>query len=140
MYRKIVIFVAISAFLVAAIYCTSAFTANAAQTQCTFLKNGDSICVSGDKKKVSYCIHDPKTHYAVKCLELSAAAKEDNDLLRNALSSAIEESPNNTKVPKSEILKGNAILEQNNTNNDNVKEPKAPKVPEDLGGFNNNSG
>ena len=132
MNAKIVIFVLIPALLVAAIY-SSTFIANAAQTQCTFLKNGDSICVSGDKKKVSYCIHNPKTQRAETCINISA--KENDDLFRNALSSAIEQTPNNTKVPNSDVLKGNAILEENSTNNDNVKEPKAPKVPEDLGGL-----
>ena len=53
---------------------------------------------------------------------------------------------NNSKVkgPNSDILKDNNILEgnniDNNTSNDNVKEPKTPKVPDDLGGLNNDGG
>jgi hypothetical protein len=44
---------------------------------------------------------------------------------------------NNTKSPNTDILKNNGVPEQNN---DNGKEPKAPKVPEDLGGLNDDGG
>jgi len=52
---------------------------------------------------------------------------------------------NNTKAPNSDILKDNGVLENNNNNDNNtsdnnVKEPKAPKIPEDLGGLNDNGG
>jgi hypothetical protein len=140
MYTKFVIFVAVSALLVTAIY-SSGFIAFAAFSKCTILKNGDSICVSGDKKTTSYCIHDPKTGRVVKCLTLEDTA-------------AIEEVLNNTKVPKTDVLTDDSllnrdnntkvpksdILKDNNTSNDNVKPPKAPKVPEDLGGLNDSGG
>jgi hypothetical protein len=152
MYTKFVIFVAVSALLVTAIY-SSAFIAFAAQTKCTILKNGDSICVSGDKKTTSYCIHDPKTLRVVKCLTLGEAAAIEEVLNNTKVpktdvltdDSLLNADNNNTKVPKSDILKDNNILEDNNNNdnntsNDNVKPPKAPKVPEDLGGLINNGG
>jgi hypothetical protein len=49
------------------------------------------------------------------------------------------------KVPNTDLLKDNGILEYNNNNdnnasNDNVKVPKAPKVPNDLGGLNDDEG
>ncbi|HEX7180187.1 MAG TPA: hypothetical protein VF220_10715 [Nitrososphaeraceae archaeon] len=61
---------------------------------------------------------------------------------KNALDAAIQEEPQNTaKVPKSGLDDGGLLTEgsqsSNNTSNDN---PKTPKVPNDLGGLNDNGG
>lgn len=44
---------------------------------------------------------------------------------------------NNTKSPNTDLLKNNGVLEPNN---DDGKEPKAPKVPDEFGGLNDNGG
>jgi len=74
---------------------------------------------------------------SVECLTILCEGKGSNCLAAKGapkinpdeLSQFIE---NNTKVkePNSDILKDNTTLQENN---DDGKEPKAPKLPEDLG-------
>jgi hypothetical protein len=66
--------------------------------------------------------------------------------LKSALNTGLEQIRNATNVPITNLFEKGGVLEvnntaannNNNTSNDNVKVPKAPKVPEDLGGLNNN--
>jgi hypothetical protein len=150
---KVVIFVLIAAVLIAAIYSSTSSIAFARGVRCsTHAKTGDTTCISGDNKLVTYCWHDPKTGRVAGCINiyrenipvkdlaeaLGSATFENkpDENLQKALDAAIQETQNNTKSPNTDILKDNTTLQQNN---DDGKEPKAPKVPEDLGGLNNNN-
>jgi len=77
---------------------------------------------------------------SVKCFTLvcndkgcEAATKSAPKLNPEDLSQLVE---NNTKGPKTDILKDNVTLQGNN---DDGKEPKAPKIPDDWGSLNNDS-
>jgi hypothetical protein len=72
---------------------------------------------------------------------LSEFHLKDNRLLgeENPKESIAKNTTADLKSPNTDILKDNNVLDgNNNTSNDNVKEPKAPKVPDDFGGLNGN--
>jgi len=136
---KFVVFVLIATVLVAAIYSSTIHIAFA-KWNCNIrvAVKGDKICTDRDdttgqiihviycKKGVSQCI-------LVYGTRIGEAISPD---LQNAINDILQGPGNNTKVPNTDILKDNTTLQQNN---DDGKQPKAPKVPEDLGGLNNNN-
>lgn len=140
---KYVIFVFISAFLVAAVYSSTATntTHNLSADPiigCFHIPGHDSsleivTCCDAELEGYGTNIHDAKCFpnklcYTKKTLTCTEIGKGKP---------AIE--------PNVDVLKNNSMVEQNNennddntTSNDNVKEPKAPKIPEGLGGLNDN--
>jgi hypothetical protein len=141
MYPRVLVFVAISAFLIAAIYSWSLSEVFAVKITfaCSSLKDHDGYyCANTKTKEVILCI---KTKKGYDCEYLPRSPTDTNlpSDLKNALGATIQESGNTTKAPNTSVLNGNILAEENNTNNDNVKEPKAPKVPENLGGLNDNA-
>lgn len=133
MNAKVVTFAIIGALLVATIYGSSVPTVFGIKNGCSLTPGGDAICVMKDKH-VYYCTK-VKTTY--RCDLQVYKTSNIPTAVQDALNHAIQESQNTTKVPNTDILKDNVTLQENN---DNVKIPKAPKVPEDLGGLNNDSG
>jgi hypothetical protein len=140
---KFVVFVFLSTFIVAAIYSSSLIVVHAAKDYCTHIVNNQYTCFSaaGGSATVSVCtvgkVHDTCHQY-----EAGKIATKLPPGAKDALDAASEQTQNTTKVPITDFLKDNGILQgnnndntENNTSNDNVKEPKAP---EDLGGLNDN--
>jgi hypothetical protein len=67
---------------------------------------------------------------------------EENPKESIARENSTNDTSSNRNALNTDILKDNNIMENNNddnntsNDNDNVKEPKQPKFPEDLGGLN----
>lgn len=130
--NKFVKFVFIFAFLIA-FYSSIAVNVVVAETKCTAHPNGDTTCVSSDKKKVSYCWHDPKTREA-ECVTITAktdllqqaleGATIENkldDTFKTALDNAIQESEDTTKG-MNDLTPGSAPLPP--LTSDETEEPR----------------
>lgn len=133
MNNKFLIFVAVSVFLVVAIY-SSTFTVYA--KECRSAANGvDRICWENNNGKITnvqYC-YDIKLENATveRCINVGNARvivpsiNEALDIIRKGTQDI-------TKAPNTNLPPGNnlppLISDDNNT--------KVPKVPEDLGGLN----
>ena len=148
METKYVIFVFISTFLLAAIYSSSMYSAHAATAYCTKIRNGQSTCFKtvGDNAVVTVCQFSLSHPVCKDYVTGKIMTKLPADL-KKALNTGEEQIRNATNVPITNLFEKGGVLEvnntgannSNNTGNDNVKVPKAPKVPEDLGGLNDNS-
>jgi hypothetical protein len=78
----------------------------------------------------------------LKCRNLPGITEKyplkDKGLLEeNPKESIAKNTTTDVKSPNTDILKNNVTLQENN---DDGKQPKAPKVPDDLGGLNDNGG
>ena len=139
MYPKLVIFVAISAFLIVAVYSSSVPRVFAKEI-CN-VSVGDPLtlyCTDTVKETVYLCeytITGLHCYYPHIIDKIPAALKE-------ALDHATQESQNNTKVPIIDRLHVGSLKQDINTNNTNadVKVPKGPKVPGMLGALNDTGG
>ena len=97
MNAKIVIFVLIPALVVAPIYSSAFIAFVGAETKCTIHpKNGDTTCVSGDKKSVQYCWHDPKTGRVAGCITISAKDISAGALTEALGSATVQDKPDKT--------------------------------------------
>jgi hypothetical protein len=149
MKSKFVIFVFMSTFLIAAVYNSSVPVGLAAETKCSVHQNGDITCVSGDRKKVSYCWHDPKTGRVAGCVTITAKTDlliealdgatiegKPDKIFDEAMDVAIQESPNATKVGKPDFLEKGGLLEEGN----NTKAFPLPPLGFDFKFLNNTDG
>jgi len=133
---KFVIFVLIATVLVAAIY-SSTVPMAFAKMNCSIpvAAKGDKICTFREGGKITdviYCVKGQNPCIHVYGYRIGQAVSPD---LQNEINDNLQGPENNTKVPSTNVLKDNATLQENN---DDGKQPKAPKIPEDLGGLNDN--
>ena len=100
---------------------------------CTRHYNGDTTCVSADKKKVVYCWVNDKTGRTEGCIEITAKTdllgealdgatiqNKPVEIFKEALDAAIQESPNATKPPKTDLLQDGGFVDEENKNDTNV--------------------
>ena len=83
-------------------------------------------CANSKTKEIIICL---KTKRGYDC-EYAPKRTTDTNLPPDLSNSLDTLTKNTTKAPSTDILQGNATFQDNN---DNVKEPKAPKIPNDLG-------
>lgn len=94
-----------------------------------FNPGGDAICVTEDKH-VYYC---QKVGTTYQCdLQVARTASDIPASVQDALDDAIQESQDNTKVPNTDLLKDDSLLNDDNDTDGNDDR----KVPKDLGGLN----
>jgi len=135
LHTKFVIFVAVSAFLVAALYSSSAFIAfGTLSCRAAPGNSEDEICVSTDKKgkvkAVYYCVKEGEG----TCIKVYSSGTGPTGDIQNE-----------TKVPKSDLLNDGGLLTEGSQSNNNTAEcccgdpgaPPCPKNPKDLGESNN---
>ncbi len=137
------IFALLSTFLIAAVYSSTAIHYVSAIKRAfgTFKYNSNGVNLQTSCWVV---VNDERTEVLDSvCSTVSCGPKNNlctyptdiNDNNREKVRN-LEENNKDTKDSNSDVLKDDGILESNNnTSNDNVKEPKAPKLPEDLGGL-----
>jgi hypothetical protein len=143
---KSVMYVFISTFLVAAIYSSTAtHYLSAANTQ-TYLGHACFKYTSGPANVQSCCwVQTDNTGLKIlsdSCVTGICGPKNNlcpdpntiPSVLPEKIRNLLEENNKDTKDSNTDVLKDNGILEgDNNTSDGNVKEPKAQKLPEDLG-------
>jgi hypothetical protein len=111
---------------------------HAASPYCTKIRNGQSTSFStdGENAIVSVCtftLSGPKCHDYVTGKIMTKLTAE----LKSALNTGLEQIRNAPKVPITNLLEKGGVLQvnntaasnDNNTSNDYIKVPKAPKVP-----------
>ena len=138
---KYVIFALISSLLVAAIYSSTAmYYASAVQythvcfKHTTFSHNMQTCCWFGTNDKEIWT----ETCWTDDCGAKGLNCEFPNEYALNKLHKKfgclLDQNDKCIESPNAGALNDNGILEgSNNTSNDNVKEPKAPKLPEDSG-------
>jgi hypothetical protein len=147
---KYVIFVIISTFLIAAIYssnatyyvsakqvtgCTSSVRVGSMSTTtcCTLTFDDNTGLLVGSSCTTTSCdVHPDGLCYVWK----GDQNKVKGNINPEDLGALVGNNPK-LKGPNADILKDNVTLQENN---DDGKVPKAPKVPEDLGGLNDDGG
>lgn len=146
---KFVIFTAISLSLVTVVYGSSISEVSARPiintitcTTQSFPDGSKSItcCGKTDKPKqvgdeCRTCTTDKDGHE--NCGSWELARTSFGSKLTENLQDLTAPATNDTKGPKPDILKDNITLQENN---DNGKQPKTPRVPNDIGGLNDNGG
>jgi hypothetical protein len=148
MFTKIAIFGFVSTILVAAIYSSSAFVQFAfSEAYCAHSPDGNRYtCIVTWPKGVyvGNCTKDSAGKVTCKITDVvrqeSSLPPDLNDALDNAIqefpNAAIEESPNDTKGPKTGVLDEPGAL----SDDESTENGDDTKVPKGLGGLNNNDG
>ena len=137
---KYSIFVIISALLVAAIYSysSSIFFVSAATTSCSATSKTTTTCVVQDDKGLSAwdckLNKDGKTWSCKQAKTMTGGSIPPE--LTDSLTVATEDTQNNTKVPKTDLLNDGGLLKDDDT----ADTSNDTKVPKDLGGLNDDDG